>query len=227
VHLGDVGADGRLRLEAVARYLQDVATDDGDEAGIGALGVWVVRRSVAEIAGLPRYHEDVELVTWCSGTGPRWAERRTTITRDGRVLVEAATLWVLLDSVGGRPIALGDKFFPIFGESAAGRRVSSRLSHGAPPDGGPVRAWALRESDFDVLDHVNNARYWEAVEDEIAVHLHGRRVVGTEVEFRGSVERGDDVMLVSEVDQRGSALSVWMLVDGDVRMSAVVATNDA
>jgi acyl-ACP thioesterase len=226
VHLGDVDGHGRLRLEAVARYLQDIATDDGDEAGIGAMGAWVVRRSVAEIGALPRYHEDVEMTTWCSGTGPRWAERRTTITGGGRVLVEAATIWVLLDGVRGRPLPLAEGFFPIYGESAEGRRVSSKLFHALPPAGLPGREWALRETDFDVYDHVNNARYWEAVEDEMARRLPGSSVVGTEVEFRGSVQRGDDVALVSDMHQsEAPGLSVWLLVDGDVRMSAVVTVK--
>ena len=33
VRLGDVSPAGRLRLDAVARYLQDIATDDAVDAG--------------------------------------------------------------------------------------------------------------------------------------------------------------------------------------------------
>ena len=34
VHLGDVDASGAVRLEALARFLQDVATDDADDADL-------------------------------------------------------------------------------------------------------------------------------------------------------------------------------------------------
>ena len=45
IRLSDRDATGRLRLDAVARYLQDVATDDVDETGWGAPEhLWVVRQ---------------------------------------------------------------------------------------------------------------------------------------------------------------------------------------
>ena len=103
VHLGDVGQAGFLRLEALARYLQDIATDDADDAGLSDRGgAWVVRRVDLELVNLPSYHDPVELATFCSGTGPRWAERRTRMVDTGGVLVEAASLWVYIDGAGGQ-----------------------------------------------------------------------------------------------------------------------------
>ena len=50
VHLGDVDGTAELRLEALARFLQDVATDDADDAGLSERGgVWVVRSTDVEI----------------------------------------------------------------------------------------------------------------------------------------------------------------------------------
>ena len=44
VRLTDMDARGRLRLDAVARFLQDVAIDDVDETGWGAPDhLWFVR----------------------------------------------------------------------------------------------------------------------------------------------------------------------------------------
>ena len=75
-------ASARLRLEALARYLQDVATDDADDAGLSdrdaASGSSA--RPTSSIVRLPWYHEAVELTTFCSGIGPRWAERRTIVS---------------------------------------------------------------------------------------------------------------------------------------------------
>src|SRR4029077_20588668 len=83
VHLGDVDATGTVRLEALARFLQVVATDDADDAELSeARGVWVLRSSDLEVVTTPVYHEAVELATFCSGVGPRWAERRTRLIGD-------------------------------------------------------------------------------------------------------------------------------------------------
>ena len=123
VHLGDVDAAGTVRLEALARFLQDVATDDADDAQLSeARGVWVLRSSDLEIVSTPVYHEAVELATFCSGTGPRWAERRTRLQGDRGAFVDAAGLWVFIDRANGRPLALDDDFHDRYAESAGGRR---------------------------------------------------------------------------------------------------------
>jgi acyl-ACP thioesterase len=228
IHLGDVDEQGRLRLDALAGLLQDVATDDADDAGLSDLdGVWVLRRADVQLFDRPRFHDDVELATFCSGTGPRWAERRTRITGNDGVVAEAASIWVFVDREAGRPVALGAEFHARFGESARGRRVSGRLRNPPPTPGSSSRPWALRESDFDVLGHVNNARAMEAVHDTMASLLPGREPVRAAVEYRGALRRAEAVALVSDVSERGNGtheLSVWLVVDGDVRMSAVVST---
>jgi acyl-ACP thioesterase len=228
VHLGDVGEDGRLRLEAFARFLQDVATDDADDAGLpDGPSVWVVRKVDLEIVERPRYHDRVELATFCSGTGARWAERRTQMIGEAGVLAEAASLWVYIDGAGGRPVPLEADFHQRFGESAGGRTVSPRLHHPPPPPDASERPWALRESDFDVLGHLNNARALEAIEDELAAAVPGARPVRAGLEYRGAVERGDTITRTSRVtpaDDGGTDLAVWLCTGDDVRVSAIVTT---
>jgi len=222
VHLGDVDAGGRLRLEALARYLQDIATDDADDAQLSERrGVWVLRSSDLEIVSSAVYHETVELATFCSGIGPRWAERRTRLVGDRGAFVDVAALWVFVDREQGRPLALDEDFHERYGESAQGRRVRGRLLHEAPPDDTRWRPWPLRTSDFDVLDHVNNARSLEAVEDELAGRLPDRRLRRARIEYRGSLERGDVVELGSVVTGGvDDGLAVWLAVRGEVRVSA-------
>jgi acyl-ACP thioesterase len=228
VHLGDVDAAGRLQLESLARYLQDVATDDADDAGLSdRRGVWVLRSTDVEMVRTPMFLERVELATFCSGTGPRWAERRTQITGDRDALVEAAALWVFVDREHGRPLPLDDDFVDQFGESAGGRRVRGPLLHGSPPTDARRRAWPLRTSDFDVLDHVNNVRSLEAVEDEFVARLPGRVPVSMRMEYRGTIERGDRVELASVVRGDDDQLAVWLTVDGEVRVSATVRVDAA
>jgi acyl-ACP thioesterase-like protein len=55
IRLADSDPSGRLRLDALARHLQDVATDDVNDAGVGDDGLtWVVRRSAFVIEEWPR-----------------------------------------------------------------------------------------------------------------------------------------------------------------------------
>lgn len=234
VHAGDVDGSARLRLEALAHFFQDVATDDVADAGVESrVGVWMMRRVEVEISTSPRFGDEVTLETFASGTGPRWAERRTTMRAAGMegpggVLAECAAVWVFVDPVRGKLLPLPAEFDAVYGPSAGDRRISGRLGHPKPHADAASRPWPLRESDFDVLDHVNNARYLEAVEDELAARLPGQRVVHASVEYRGAVERGEVVTLVSEQRDLGQGaveLATWLLVAGVVRVSALVTTT--
>jgi acyl-ACP thioesterase len=228
VRLADVTASGRIRLDALARYLQDVAADDGDEIGLGGAGAWVLRRAALSFDELPRFRDTLELTTFCSGVGPRWAERRTTIRIAGRTppdsAVESAAVWVYVDGAG-RPTTLEPWFHEHYGASANGRRVSGRLRLPAPPSGANARAWPLRSSDFDVLGHVNNAAAWTAVEDGLArlVPRGGgpeRRLAGATIEYRAAIDPGDTPELVSS--SAPGLLSCWLRCAGDVRTAALV-----
>ena len=222
VHLNDTDARGVLRIDALARFLQDVATDDAHDAGRAHnRGVWVLRRIDMFVLREAMLYDTLHLLTFCSGTGPAWAERRTRVTdAAGDVLAEAVAVWVYIDRQRGRPLALDDEFTQWYGESAASRRVSAKLHLPAPPAHAVSREWTVRATDFDVLDHVNNVRSFEAVVDELRRRLPGVRVAHATVEYRGTLEREEPVELRSTVNGTGDRLDAWLLVDGEVRVSA-------
>lgn len=170
----DVTPSGRFRLDALARYLQDVAEDDVAESGWPAPYGWLLRRCSLLIRGYPRHGERLSLRTFCSATGPRWAERTTTVATSGGDLIQSTAIWVAADPVTGRPCPLDEDFLRIYGPATQGRRVSARLSLPGPesvlpdPAAGAGRDWPLRASDFDQAGHVNNSVHWAAVEDVLA-----------------------------------------------------------
>jgi acyl-ACP thioesterase len=167
--LGDVTPSGRVRLDALARWVQDVAYDDVADAGLAEAGSWVVRRTRLLVRRFPRFDEPVTLETFCSGIGPRWAQRRTSIRGDGGADVEADALWIFLDWETLLPARFDDRFHDVYGEAAAGRRAArARARHPPPPDSAPRFDWRFRASDTDLADHVNNAAYWEVLEERLA-----------------------------------------------------------
>jgi acyl-ACP thioesterase len=205
VRLGDVDQRGRLRLDAIARYLQDIATDDTADAGLDADGQpssWVVRRTMIDITRSARLDEALELRTFCSGTGRGWAERRTTLDGRAGATIEAVSLWIRIDAASGRPIGLGDRFAEIYGPTAADRRVSARLQLPAAPADARRRPWPIRAVDLDPLRHVNNAVHWSIVEEVLP---EGSRRGRGEIEYLVPIEPDIEAMLC--VDGQSS----WLL----------------
>lgn len=227
VRLGDVSPGGRLRLDAATRYLQDLSADDTADAALPDAESWVVRKTVIEVRAFPRYLERLDLVTWCSGMGSHWAERRISVSGDRGGQIEAATTWVHVDPTTGRPKRVPESFHALYGDAAGGRRMKARLEHADPPPDAPRLPWALRFTDFDVLSHVNNAAYWESVEEALSSRRELRAPLRAEVEHRAAIERGAtvDVVTVDDADDDDDAddLRVWVLADGVVAASARVA----
>jgi acyl-ACP thioesterase len=226
VRLSDVLPTGEARLDALARYLQDVAADDGRDAGIANHMAWLVRKTVIGVRRRPRLEGPLDLVTWASGSGARWAERRTTISVLGDPVVEAASLWVCVDLATMRPSRLPERFWTMYGEAVGDRIVSSRLTHPDLPvdPSRPERPWPLRVADIDVIGHVNNAATWAAVEDEVDHVARGSQVVRAELEYRGPIDRSQATTLASQVE--GQHMHVWLAAEGDVLASAALAFRD-
>jgi acyl-ACP thioesterase len=153
----DVAPSGRLRLDALARYLQAAAEDDLADSGLLGPAVWLVRRCALAIRGFPVLGERITLRTFCSATGPRWAERTTTVAGADGALLQATAVWAAVGSDDGRPVSPGGDFLRVYGEAVQGRVASARLSLPRPDGRRKGRAWQLRAADFDTAGHVNNA----------------------------------------------------------------------
>ena len=183
VRLGDIDASGALRLDAVARYAQDVANDDSHDAELENANSWVVRRMAIEVVQPPAFREGLRLTTFCSGVGRRWAERRTSIVGADGGRVEVAALWVHLDPLTGVPARFPANFDELYLEAAQGRTVSAKLVHDeAIAASAEAEPWPVRAADLDLLGHVNNAVYWAIVEEWLAGRSRGG--LRAEIEYR-------------------------------------------
>ncbi|MGA3220681.1 MAG: acyl-ACP thioesterase domain-containing protein [Acidimicrobiales bacterium] len=214
VRVSDAGLEGVLRLDGLARYLQDVATDDWADAGLSPDEIWVVRRTSVRVADggrWPSLGDDVDLTTWCGGTGPAWAERRTDLEVNGLLMIETVALWVPLDP-SGRPLRLGQEFHDAYGEAAAGRRVPGRVPVAPMLHEATGRPWPIRRADLDIVGHVNNAAAWAAV-TEVA----GGPVRSAALTHHGPLEGGRTVTLLTGPGR------MCLMVDGEIRVSAEFA----
>jgi acyl-ACP thioesterase len=218
VRLGDASPGGRLRFDALARMLQDIANDDANQVLANGQS-WVVRRVAIEVHSAASFGEALTLTTFCGAIGSRWAQRRTSVVGDRGARIEAAVLWVHIDMATLRPAVLAPDFAAAYGEAASGRTVKARLQHEDPPTamGTPYLA---RFVDFDVMGHMNNAAYWNAVEEELSVRREIRHPMRAEMEYRQGIEPHDHASVV--IDGGDDAFSLWFVEGATTFASAKV-----
>jgi acyl-ACP thioesterase len=199
VRLGDMDETGRVRLDALARYLQDAAIDDVDETGWGTPEhLWVLRCIRVDVLRPLLVDRAIELETWCSSMAAVAAGRRWSIVGDRGGAVEVESVWIHLGP-DARPVRLDG--FGIYAESTLGRPASTKLDLPDPAPGLPRAPWPLRPSDLDLAGHVNNAVYWQAV--EMRQKLSGfdlERPYRALLDYRHPIDLGERVDLVEVAD---------------------------
>jgi acyl-ACP thioesterase len=214
VRAADVTPAGRLRLDAFARYLQETAEDDVADTGWRASYGWLARRCAVSARGYPVLGDRVTLRTFCTGTGPRWAERTTTLAGPADELMQATAIWVAIGP-GGEPTGLGPGFHGCYGEAAGGRRVSARLTLPAPGTAAAGCPWPVRASDFDPAGHVNNTVHWQAAEDILAGL--GWLPAAAELEYHQPILPGDAPRLLAS---RATDQVLFWLVNDQGRLAS-------
>ena len=207
VRLADYDPGGRVRLDAVARLLQDVAIDDVQETGWGTPShLWFVRRLRIDV--LEPFLDDraIELVTWCSGLAAIAAGRRWSLRGDRRGRAEVDSVWIHLGP-DQKPARI--EGFGVYAESTGGRHVSTKLELPDPPVDATAAPWPVRATDVDIHGHVNNSIHWQAVEHALAGStIDLQRPLAAELDYPEPLEIGDDVELVSA--NEGAAMVIGL-----------------
>ena len=181
---------GRVRLDAVARFLQDIAIDDVQETGWGLPEhLWFVRSICVDVVEPFAGDTEVELTTWCSGVAAIAAGRRWSLAGDAGGRIEVDSVWIHLDAEQ-RPARIED--FGVYADAAGERHVSTKLALPDPPSDARRRPWPLRATDVDLHGHVNNAVHWQAVEHLLPTT--GR--LRAELDYRQPIDLGQELQLV-------------------------------
>ena len=161
----ECGADGTVKIASLMQLMQEAAALHAEQLGFGREkmdgldGYWVLSNVRVEIAGLPKWREEVTIRTWPSGYSRLIASREFIgADRNGRELLRAGTEWMVLDKQRGRPKNLLhlDLALPRSGTKAL-QETLSRLE----PFVGDVVVDRVRvgRSAIDLNGHANNTEY--------------------------------------------------------------------
>jgi acyl-ACP thioesterase len=104
----------------------------------------------------------------------------------------------------------------VYRTAAGGRRVTARLRHPAPSGEEHRSTWSFRATELDIAGHINNAAYWQPLEEELLGHGEPERV-DAEVEYRGPAQPGEKLLLRDGTRR-------WITgTDGEIHASILLA----
>lgn len=239
IRASDVDPTGRFRLDGIARFLQDIAADDLAASGFGSVDpVWIVRRTIVDVLQPISWPAKVRLERWCSAVSSHWSNMRVRLQADhetnplnpvqrGAGLVETESFWINVDQ-NGFPARISDEGFAWLASMTDMHRLHWRPAHPRHPPQKTAaglatdRRHVLRFSDFDPLNHMNNAAYWAILEDELTFH---RDI--TTGQYRAIIEYLRpiplDAVLTVRRQRVEDQLRIWLIVNDQV-VSTITAT---
>lgn len=230
VRTGDVDQEMRVRLDGLARYLQDVANDNIEATDFGDTDpFWIVRRTVIDVLEPITWPADFRAERWCGALSTRWTNMRVRLTSTSETnrfnpdprpngLVETEAFWINVTEQG-MPSRITDHAFETLSSMTDEHRLrwKSMNPEQAPDESElelPDREHVLRSTDFDPFRHLNNAAYLEAIEDELVDHSDLLDVPHRAViEYLRPITPGVPIMLRRK--RIDDCLYVWMLIPGD------------
>jgi acyl-CoA thioester hydrolase len=160
---------GRVYPAAYLRHLAAVAVDASSAAGFdgrwyAANGVhWLVRRTTFTVHAPATVGTELVIRTWVEDFRRVRSQRRYEVrTPDEKVVLDAVTDWVLVESASGKLRRIPDEMERGFGIAPGG--AATRAVWTAPePRAARRSSYAVRYTDLDSLMHVNNAAYLDVL----------------------------------------------------------------
>lgn len=207
----DTDFAGHLKISAILRYFQDLATAHAEQLGIGFAAMqgrkqaWVLNRVCAEIAEHPHAEERLTTETYPHKPNAVDAVRDYYLYgEDGRLLVKGTSKWCVLD-VETRAIRRVAPLFKFPPEAYTQRQA---IADGCMPiekaNTQPVYEAVVRITDLDRNGHVNNARYGDMILNACSKEwLQENTVAGFSLHYMSELRYGNTYTVYGTPNQDG------------------------
>jgi acyl-ACP thioesterase len=165
IHSYEVDFNQRLTVTALFNYLQEIAWEHahlleyGWEHLLKKGWFWVLSRVEVEVFRLPKWTEEVTLITWPRGVDGVFALRDFEVyDSQGNKIIAATSSWLVLNIKTHRPVR-SDWYsdFNFANRSALGHNASKLVEPARNPEF--TERFDVRIGDIDMNQHVNNVRY--------------------------------------------------------------------
>jgi acyl-ACP thioesterase len=221
----DIDEHRRLRLDGVARYIQEVGAEHLADAELAEVHPhWIVLRTVIDVLEPIEIPSDITFHRWCAGLSSRWCNMRVALRGAKAGCIETAGFWICMNKDTLTPSRLTDYCVDRFGSTTDNHRLKWRPWLTEPIEAGPQTRetpFPLRRTDIDLFEHVNNTIYWHGVHEILGqvpeLENNPYRAV---LEYRRPIKYGEALTIRSQIC--GDKVRIQFTVGDDVRAAALV-----
>lgn len=228
VRYSEVNRYGKLSIPGIVNYMQDCSFFQSEYLGVGigylenVRRAWVLNSWQIDILEEINTCEDIKIGTWAYDAKGVYGYRNFVIsTVDDRPLVNANSLWVLLNTETGKPEKVTPEDVEIYGHEDRidmeylDRKIKIE-GEGICKEEIPVRKYHI-----DTNGHVNNCWYVQFAMEYIPddERINGRKINRIRVEYKKSAMYKDKIYPVVYSHEKDVAVS---LNDSSGRPYAIV-----
>ncbi len=218
----DIDEHKRLRLDGVARYIQEVGAEHLADAQLAEVHPhWIVLRTVIDVIEPIEIPSDITFRRWCAALSTRWCNMRVQLEGSDGGRVETEGFWICMNKDTLTPSRFTDDCIARFGSTTDDHRLRWRPWLTEPVHNGTQTPFPLRRTDIDFFQHVNNTIYWHGVHEILGqvpdLESAPYRAV---LEYRSPIKLGESVTIHSNRD--GDVIRMQFAVGDDVRAAALV-----
>jgi acyl-ACP thioesterase len=218
----DIDEHMRLRLDGVARYIQDVGAEHLADADLADVHPhWVVLRTVIDVIEPIELPSEITFRRWCAALSTRWCNMRVQLQGSAGGRIETEGFWLCVNKDTLTPSRLSDECIARFGSTTDNHRLKWRSWLTEPVGDGTETPFPLRRTDIDPFEHVNNTIYWHGVHEILSQVPDAKggpyRAV---VEYRSPIKFGESVTIRSS--HHGDVVRMHFIVGDDVRAAALL-----
>lgn len=207
VRYSEVDSDCMLAVTALTNYFQDCSVFHSQAYGLGVDYLaehhlaWVLSSWQIIIDRMPMLNEEVKVYTWAYDMKAFYGYRNFKLEgADGETLAYANSVWVLMDTVNGRPVKVPQEFANIYGFEPRLDMECCERRIPIPPDMTEVERLVVPHFFIDSNQHMNNEKYIMLAQELLPQDFKIREL---RVEYKKEAKLGDTIVIYksSEADK--------------------------
>lgn len=227
VRYSEADSNSKLTYHALLNYLQDSSTLHSEE--LGESGAQLLEQNMAWILSfwqvcieeMPKLSENITVSTWPYSTKGLFGQRNFCVeTEDGKRIIRANSIWVLIDPKTGRPIRITDEVSshypnePKLEMNYCDRKILIPTEY---EEKEPVQ---VPKYFIDTNHHMNNGKYVMVAEEylpenfdvhEIRVEYKKAAVLGDVLYPRVTIKEKEVTVVL--VDEKGNTYATVLFLD--------------